>query len=983
MKPFHPRSVELKKLINGLWGILLAYSVSTTAGKEAHITPDTHYTFNIPSGMLSQTLIKLGKSTHSTIVFKTNDIGDTPAPEIKGKLTLTEAMILATQNCPCKTISTGPDSYIVQIVSTQKEEKVVVAEIEEVRVQGQAVTGSHLIRKSTYNNSALVTINSDTISLTSATSLHDVLKNNPLITGESSSTAISLGSDGSSTVSLRGLPSDVTLVLVNGLRVAPKSSNFQSVDLYTIPSFSTERIEIFKDGTSAIYGSDAIAGTVNINLEKYYDGVEAQYTYGITDKNDLETQVSHIKAGKDFDYYQAYLSAYYFDQSAIYSRDREISDNANTIDSGGFDKRSWATPNSIITFADGSSLIATNNTAEPYRALESTDAYNTQQDTTSYAPATRYGTYTHHQLDFSSSLQGNLSYYYTHSESQVESAPTAIATGYSVLPAYVSMSNIYNPFEIDLPFVNRRLVELGNKKSNHQNDNHFFATKIDYVTPSAVVSASYHYSESKERRQNLNIVDGNRLIRGIGPTELCQGKEIDGCTPINLLGPMGSVTEDQIDYISTDNQSESTSRLTSWNLQTAFDLNEINDHPLLIASGFEYRQEKARTRPQYDWGNSYFFGSVNTPPLEGERNIQEWYSELEYSPKLFGANAMTAFELAFRYSNYSDFGDNTAPRAGIRIQPTQQLTFKSSYSESFQAPSFHELSNQRFIYYSNVIDPCSYEDSVAIYPGCTQHVSSTPQSVLISQQGNINLEPELARSKSIGLLWQSSPDNGYTIGVDYFRINQTNVIHLLNPMYLVFEQAIEGESDRVSRNADGFLEKIDTTLVNAGKRELSGYDFRFNLDFTHPKLNTHINFFATYIEQYQTGSTIDQNRGDLSGRFVDIIMGGHGAIPNWKTNTSITAEFKNSRITYSHLYIDKMKETSTEKGVREIDAWSIHNLQYQHTFTRPQITLSFGIDNLLDTPPPYSATAFTDNYDARTHDLRGRYFYTQLSWKLK
>ncbi|WNO08038.1 TonB-dependent receptor domain-containing protein [Teredinibacter sp. KSP-S5-2] len=952
-----------------------------TTGAKPTATPDTSFTFNIPAGMLSRTLIKLGKDTHSTIVFKTNDIGDTPAPEIKGKLTLMEAIKLATQNCSCQILNTGPDSYIIQIVS-KPGSKEMVTEIEEVRVQGQAVTGSHLIRKSTYNNSALVTINSDTISLTSATSLHDVLKNNPLVTGESSSTAISLGSDGSSTVSLRGLPSDATLVLVNGLRVAPKSANFQSVDLYTIPSFAADNIEIFKDGTSAIYGSDAIAGTVNINLEKYYDGIETRYVYGLTDKNDLETQVSQIKAGKEFNRYHAYVSAYYFDQSAIYSRDRQISNDANTLDNGGFDKRSWATPDSIISFADGSSIIATNNPEAPYRALASDDAYNIQQNTTSYAPATRYGAYTYHQLDFSSSLQGNLSYYYTYSESEVESAPTPVITGYSVLPAYVSMSNIYNPFGMDLPFVTRRLVELGNQKNIHQKDNHFFATNIDYITPGAVVSASYHYSESKERQQYLNIVDGYRLIRGIGPSASCQGNQFDGCTPINLLGPRGSITEEQIDYISTQTQSISTSRLSSWNIQTAFDLNEIGDQPLLIATGLEYRQEKARTRPEYDWKNSYFFGAVNTPPLEGERNIQEWYNELEYSPKLLGENTATAFELAFRYSNYSDFGENFSPRTGIRIQPFQQLTVKSSYSESFQAPSFYELSDQKFIYYSNVLDPCSYEDSVTNYPGCTQQISDYAQSVLISQQGNMNLEPELARSKTVGFLWQSSPNNTYTIGVDYFRINQTNVIHLLNPIYLVFEQAMEGESDRVTRNAEGYLEKVDTTLVNAGKRELSGYDLQLGLNFTRPKFNTYINFFATYIEQYEMGSTIDQSRGDLSGSFVDVTLGGHGALPKWKTNTSITAEFNDNRITYSHLYVDKMKEASIEKGVRGIDSWSIHNIQFQHTFTHPQVTFSLGIDNLLDTPPPYSATAFTDNYDARTHDLRGRYFYTQLSWQV-
>src|SRR5947208_7515342 len=157
------------------------------------------------------------------------------------------------------------------------------------------------------------------------------------------------GGDGSVVVNLRGLASKETLVLVDGKRIAG-SGLFENVDINLIPFSMIDHIDILKDGASAVYGTDAVAGVFNIFLIHKFRGVEIGGSYGNTNlgaSNDAGEWEGWLKAGVGDDKTDIVVIADFYDRAEIFSRDRDISSNANAVAWGGFDQRSSNEPGHI------------------------------------------------------------------------------------------------------------------------------------------------------------------------------------------------------------------------------------------------------------------------------------------------------------------------------------------------------------------------------------------------------------------------------------------------------------------------------------------------------------------------------------------------------------------------------------------------------------------------------------------------------------
>ncbi|MBE9539586.1 MAG: TonB-dependent receptor, partial [Proteobacteria bacterium] len=347
--------------------------------------------FVINAPQLGPALIQFSHQSGLPIVFSSRITRNRPAPPLTGTLSanqaldhlladtglsweLVEGRIIAVFETRCNNPETSgdqcPDSS-----QTLSKYPLYVPGLEETWIYGTQTTGSR-IRQSNSNGATPVdVISSPDIELSGAQTLGELLKFVPAVAGNAASTAISNGGDGTATVTLRGLPSSNTLVLINGRRVANDGLAGESVDLNSIPPAAVERIEILKDGASAIYGSDAIAGVVNVIMKQDFHGFLAETFYGEAESGDLLTQTQTLQYGTGIPHGSFFISGSLYDQEPIFSRDREVSESADTRPLGGADQRSSATPAARVTLPNGRPVILDGG---QYRPAGDEDLFNYQ-----------------------------------------------------------------------------------------------------------------------------------------------------------------------------------------------------------------------------------------------------------------------------------------------------------------------------------------------------------------------------------------------------------------------------------------------------------------------------------------------------------------------------------------------------------------------------------------------------------------------------
>jgi len=409
------------------------------------------------------------------------------------------------------------------------------------------------------------------IELSGAQTLGELLKFVPAVSGNATSTAISNGGDGTATVTLRGLPASNTLVLINGRRVANDGLAGESVDLNSIPPAAVERIEILKDGASAIYGSDAIAGVVNVIMKQDFHGLLVEGFYGQAQEGDLETATQTLQYGTGISDGSFFISASHYKQEPIYSRDREISQTPDTRSLGGSDQRSSATPGSRVLLPNGQTVIAEGT---GYRPATDEDLFNYQAFTTAVVPIERLSVYTNASYDFNEQVTGFVELSYTDTEATAILAPTPVFTAFEQEPLSVAADARYNPFGAELHDVRRRLIEFPERQQRNESEVMRFSMVVEGLFSDWNWDAAYNWSRSEATEITRGIVNADLLQRAIGPAANCQGVDIDGCVPVNLLSFPGSISPEQVQYIAATGEVSGYTKLTglSFNLSRALTL---------------------------------------------------------------------------------------------------------------------------------------------------------------------------------------------------------------------------------------------------------------------------------------------------------------------------------------------------------------------------------------------------------------------------
>ncbi|MEI4548308.1 TonB-dependent receptor plug domain-containing protein [Pseudoalteromonas spongiae] len=929
-------------------------------------------------------------------------------------------------------------------------------EAAENQVERIEVTGSRIKRTDMEGANPVTTIDAAAISKMSVNNVGDLLQNLTSSAGAAVNTQTNNGGDSSTRFSLRGIGDERTLVLINGRRVVAGGNGANaSVDLNTIPTSVVKRVEVLKDGASATYGSDAIAGVVNIITRNDYEGFELKLNAGQSGEGDAEAKGVDLTFGAASDRGNVVVSLGYNDQGDAFQGDRSFSEYELRAYADGSTERggSSAPPWSNMDGYDGGNVTQGPEFGDwrPYDGA--TDSYNYNPVNYLQTPSKRkyvnvFANYLLGEFGVLGEVNSfaEMSYVQTVGKRLIAPEPLAPLIFFGTAAPY-SPDNYYNvkygpkdpdgnSFQID--DWRRRMLETGGRKN--ERDYKTFRTVVGFngVFENGwdwEISYNFGQSDATERAEGyfnlarvgdaagptgwldangslITDADGNAIVDAANGAQLvclnAEGAVIDGCVPLNIFGQPGTdtaITPEMLQYISGDynttelgqNRQETLSAIVSG------DLFDLPAGPVGFAAGYEYRKESGYYKPDslILQGTTTAGNAVST---EGGYDVQEVFGEA-IVPILDDAPFAHMLELsaAFRYSDYSSFGDNTSGKIGLKWMPTDALLLRSTVSTAFRAPTIDDLVGGAAIGFPEAADPCdanTYGSDAAYeavknspnFANCiatgvpangydSDGVEQIPSNTGGAENwgGSIELEPEEADVLTVGMVYTPDFVENLSFSVDYWEIQLDNALSTVGTQSTLTGCFERGEyCDRITRfGADsaayGGIITVDDYAVNVGGIDTAGIDFDIRYTFDSNFGEWRLSLDGTYLLEYDkhlASETIDH-----VGRF-EVNHDGHFA--ELKTNFTVGWSKDDWDATLTTRYIDGVTETEngwwTDPFDRSVESNVVVDLQGSYLVT-DHLTVTAGIDNLFDEEPPFVFSAFGANTDVATYDIIGRYMY--------
>lgn len=618
------------------------------------------------------------------------------------------------------------------------------------------VTGSRIRRADAETAQPVLVVSRAQIEKSGKTSIGELLQSLSEV-GPALTTAINNGGNGSTNISLRNLGAARTLVLLNGRRWVQGING--TVDLNTIPTGIVENIEVLKDGASAVYGSDAIAGVVNVITRKDFDGARLGAFYGQSSEGDGTRYSSDFTFGFTGDRGSATLSAGFVNEDEIRAGDRAISSLPNfglpglggsgTTPQGtyGLGAAGGVTFNANGTVAAGpNGSFATNsgpgsatgpNQLSGYRLFTANDTYNFAPDNYLITPQERASIFGEGRYDLADWVSFNTHFTYNNRKSSQELAASPVSLGLSGANALAQSirpdaSNPYNPFGAQVTRINRRFQEGGPRRFV-QDVTTFrfgggFSGAFEALDRTFDWDVGYSYTSNKDSqttaglfnvariRSALNAIDDPRTA-AFDPVCVAAGTTAanftaaaltgGGCVPLNIFGGNGSITPAMLNYVTFTAQDKFQTESTNYFATMNTTLFETAAGAVGIAAGFEHRVEEGFDLPDAIIAAGETTGNARQP-TGGRYSLDEFYAET-LIPLLADAPFAELLEVraAGRYSDYDNFGNTSNFSAGFQWKPISDLKIRGNYNEGFRAPTIQDLFRGRSDSFPALSDPCS------------------------------------------------------------------------------------------------------------------------------------------------------------------------------------------------------------------------------------------------------------------------------------
>lgn len=823
------------------------------------------------------------------------------------------------------------------------------------------VTGSAIKRISAEGPAPVEIITKKDIERTGATTVNELIRSIPSIDifdqGELASN--SPAGSGTANVGLRGLSQSETLILLNGRRL-PVNALYDSsgagaaFDINMIPVSAIERVEILKDGGSAIYGADAVAGVLNFITKTDYRGAEASIGYGQSTRSDGTEKKAGLLAGfgdLSKDRFNVLLGVDVLKRDPIYRKDRDLTSSVDFRRFGSNDGRSSFAPQGNILNPVTGGFV--NQTYTPCPTENTNPAGRCRYDfnaslLTSYNGADRVSGMAVGTFQITPDIRAFAEVILSQTKDHFEAHPVP---DFFVVPI---VNESQRPYEIpadyglgpDKVYIAGRFMQGGPRITDRKSDMSNIAVGIDGSSMGLDWKASLSRGESKVKNQDSGYYDADKWVAAttsgqLNPTVGTNDPAFVESLKVSPLRTGKSITEEL-------------------NLLVSGDAFSMPAGPLRYAVGAQYRRESLSDQPDPKTQAGEVVGSIQQAPVDASRNIKAVFAELQV-PVLKSLEG----QVAVRYDKYPGVSQ-TSPKVGLKYAPSQQFALRGSYTESFRAPVLKQLFGAQEQGAITITQPAECQAL-----GVPLDASGNCQVNAFQVNGaNANLKPETGKTFNLGVLFEAGAS--FNASIDWWRIKKKDEIN---------SPTIESAIRQGFWSRDGARFLINTNLQNIAERENEGVDVdaRYRLQNTPIGTITFRELLSYYSKQ--------RRRDSVSDPLLEY--NGTYALPRWRNTFSVASEVGpwtfSGAIRSVAGFIDEDDPPAITSTTRKVGGHDELDLQVQYAGIKG-LTLTGGVKNALDKMPPFSATNATDNQYtqmgfAELYSPRGRFWYLSVNYK--
>ncbi len=840
---------------------------------------------------------------------------------------------------------------------------------DEKNVERITVTGSLIKRTDMEGPSPLTSIGADDIANSGVTDLISLFTKLP-ISGQGTFSTQGNSSDdtanGGSSVSLRGLGADSTLILINGRRVSvspfAKGIDTAFVDINNIPLSAIARVDILKDGASATYGSDAIAGVINVVLKDNFDGAEVSVKYGDTADGGGEEQNVSVLMGNSGDKFSHTFILDYFDREEVLYGDRSYSRSANQAslrpnDPDAVDFRSSSgIPGTIALRSDPTVRIIDEFGVDRCAPQDIDRANNLCRY--DYAPvmtmipdAERFSYNYLGRYEITDELKGFVDFNGQNSKSIVRGAGSP-----SFNELFMDGDNANHPFADDptsLYFgqdltMRRRTVDIGNREKRVDTDYYRVIMGLNGEFGDWFWEAAYSYIKSESVERGVDGFPNSRRVQEAIDSELW-----------NPFEPSTN-TQEALDFIETTTTRIGKSTNKTLDATISGPIADIDGNEIMLALKAEYREEAISDNPDDQFLRGEVFGTEATQ-ANGQRDSTAIAAEFAI-PLLDNLEV----QIAVRYEDYSDFGTTTDPKISFLYKAMDNLSFRGSYGTAFRAPSLHQLGLGRTDESPNLVDNGRCD---AVNIGCQ------PAEYTAIFAGNPDLGPEESKSFNLGMIFEISEDLDFSL--DYYSYDIEDIID--SDTQFVFDnfsndQEVVVRIPTADPNDPGEVVRIFDSFQNIGDVETTGIDFDLGYKLTSDVGEFKFGFVMNYVlkyEEFRPGADGNKRLNLKEGQFEQ---------PEVRHTTSVNWNLEDLGATLAINYIGEFEgDADSNFEDKTVDSMTTVDLVANYRGI-DNTTLTIGATNLLNEKPPFSHHEFV-GYVQSVHSGQGRFMYLKGTYR--
>ncbi|MFN7952727.1 MAG: TonB-dependent receptor [bacterium] len=885
------------------------------------------------------------------------------------------------------------------------------------------VTGTRIGRDNLEEYAPIAVVNSSQIEASGVSSVHELLTQLPAVTLQGISRNDNNGGQGLAFVDLRNLGVDRTLVLVNGKRFVTSNSDVsEAVDLNNIPVAMIDRIEVSLDSGSAVYGSDAVGGVINIILKDNFDGFQFDAMGGVTDKGDGDTiQLSGIW-GANTDRGNITIATSWVQNGEVKQKDRNWSrypvvasffneDGSITkVFGSGFAPEGVADPGYVFRPDP-----ATGASFQPFDTLETTAQGGSRFNYGDYqwltGQSTRYSIDGMGHLDLNDHVTAYMDGMFTYRQSAQSLAPEPIGGGTNTHPNgwVIPVTNPLIPKdaldailaedpEAESIFFSKRMADFGGRTYRNDTDTFRIVTGLKGdIAQGWNYDTFLNYGRNTHTQRSENLTNLTRLLEASDPV-LCAQNADKGCVLADVFGA-NKMSQQAIDYIRYTGVQTKQHEQFDLGASVTGPVAKLPAGDLKIAFGGEWRDEEGFNQPDpvQILGDS---ANDAQQPTRGGYTLGEVFAESSIPVlKDQGLKELT-LDVAGRYTNYDTFGDDFVYRGGVSLAPTSDVRFRGIYGTAFRAPSINDLYGGAVRSFQTAQDPCNDWDTdpnidpvvranceAAGVPAGYSQIATGNDQVPTDIGGNPNLDAEKSDTYSVGAVITPSFIENFSFTADYYYIEVKDSI--TNPD----EQTIldncystpglsSPDCARVRRDPTGRIIQVAAIEDNIGKERTDGIDFTTNYSFDLDKVGAadvgtiDLGFSGNYLlhyTQFDGEGVKDELRGTEAG------LTGNYAVWKWYQTTGFRRGGFSFTNTVRFIGDAKSQEVGPEDPYRRVHAVSYWDVEGSYSWDN--YTVSLGINNLLDKDPPFLQEG-GQNANAEGYDFLGRFLFGRVSYKM-